>query len=86
MKIITRSDYFSGDIFTGFYDQITTCGKCQSILSSAGLLRNDDSLSISVARKLKTIKPVIKINGFAIDPVAADLKLSIPKINAIPEI
>jgi hypothetical protein len=50
------------------------------------LLRNDDSLNISVARKLKTINPVIKINGFAIDPVAADLKLSIPKINAIPEI
>ena len=62
------------------------CNKYQSTLSSAGLLRNDDSLSISVARKLKTIKPVIKINGFAIDPVEADLKLSIPKINAIPEI
>jgi hypothetical protein len=50
------------------------------------LFRKADSLSLSAARKLKTINPISKINGFVIDPVAADLKLSIPKINAMPEI
>ena len=75
MKIFTRSDYFSGDIFTGPDDQSTTGNKCQSIFSSAALLRNDDSLSLSVARKLMTIKLIIKINGFVIDVMSSTIGL-----------
>ena len=56
------------------------------VLSSAGLLSKVDSLSHNELRKLRNIKPIIRINGRVIDPVAGDLKLSMPKINAIPEI
>jgi len=58
----------------------------QTTVFSVCFLRKDDSLSQRELRKLRNIKQIIKINGRVIDPVTGDLKLSIPKINAIPEI
>jgi hypothetical protein len=50
------------------------------------LVMSVDSLSL-VERKIpRSIKPISTIKDLVIEPVNADLKLSIQKINTIPEI
>jgi hypothetical protein len=45
-----------------------------------------DSFSLKEIIILSTISPIRKTSDLVIDPVECDLRLSIPKINAIPEI
>jgi len=45
-----------------------------------------DSLSLVQRSRLRTMSPMSTTRGEVIEPVAGDLKLSIPKIKMIPEI
>ena len=45
-----------------------------------------DSFNLNDIKMLRTNKPIMSISDLVIEPVIEDLKLSIPNINAIPEI
>jgi hypothetical protein len=53
--------------------------------SSSFLPRIVDSFSLNDIKILSTISPIISISDLVIDPVIYDLKLSIPKIKAMPD-